>query len=81
MFSLFQVRPHGSHRFAVCCLQYPSPAPLAGTVADFSSYGPAIDLSFKPDIAAPGAIIVRRMLPVSLPLPGLCLRHAQRSAA
>ncbi len=29
-------------------------------MTDFSSYGPAIDLSFKPDIAAPGAVIVRR---------------------
>ena len=32
----------------------------AGRVADFSSFGPALDLSFKPDIAAPGYLIVSR---------------------
>ncbi len=31
----------------------------AGALSDFSSYGPAVDLSFKPDISAPGSLIVR----------------------
>lgn len=30
----------------------------AGQAASFSSYGPALDLSFKPDLAAPGNLIV-----------------------
>ena len=32
----------------------------AGSISHFSSYGPAINLSFKPDISAPGSLIVRR---------------------
>jgi hypothetical protein len=33
------------------------PSPTAGLISDFSSYGLAPDLSFKPDIAAPGGSI------------------------
>ena len=31
---------------------------LGGAVSEFSSYGPAMDLSFKPDLAAPGSLLV-----------------------
>ena len=31
----------------------------AGQISAFSSFGPALDLSFKPDLAAPGNLIVR----------------------
>ena len=34
-------------------------APSAGSLTSFSSYGPAVDLSFKPELAAPGSLIVR----------------------
>jgi len=30
----------------------------AGQASSFNSYGPALDLSFKPDLAAPGNLIV-----------------------
>jgi hypothetical protein len=30
-----------------------------GQVSSFSSFGPALDLSFKPDLSAPGNLIVR----------------------
>ncbi len=32
----------------------------AGQIAGFSSFGPALDLSFKPDLTAPGNLIVSR---------------------
>ena len=32
----------------------------ADQVSAFSSYGPALDLSFKPDLSAPGNLIVSR---------------------
>ena len=35
----------------------------AGAVSSFSSYGPATDLSFKPDLAAPGSLLVRLFPP------------------
>jgi minor extracellular serine protease Vpr len=39
------------------------PNPTANQISSFSSYGPAADLSFKPDIGAPGGII-RSTLPL-----------------
>jgi len=39
------------------------PNPTANLISSFSSYGPAADLSFKPDIGAPGGII-RSTLPL-----------------
>jgi hypothetical protein len=39
------------------------PNPTAGQISSFSSYGPAPDLSFKPDIGAPGGS-VRSTLPL-----------------
>jgi minor extracellular serine protease Vpr len=39
------------------------PNPTANLISDFSSYGPAPDLSFKPDIGAPGGT-VRSTLPL-----------------
>ena len=34
-----------------------SPNPTGGLISSFSSYGPAPDLSFKPDLGAPGGMI------------------------
>ena len=42
------------------------PSPSSGAISDFSSYGPDVDLSFKPDVAAPGSLLVR-----------VCTRHTQ----
>src|SRR5204863_6200134 len=39
------------------------PSPTANLISSFSSYGPAPDLSFKPDIGAPGGT-VRSTLPL-----------------
>ena len=55
---------------AVCHLQFRVPSDLSGALSDFSSYGPAVDLSFKPDISAPGSLIVRR-LPAESPAQSL----------
>ena len=41
----------------------------AGAVSGFSSYGPAVDLSFKPDLAAPGSLIVRGPINSCTPIP------------
>lgn len=38
--------------------QNPLPYPLGGTVSSFSSWGPAPDLQFKPEISAPGGGIL-----------------------
>ena len=50
-----------SHPFAdnqMFALQTRVPAPLAGSTASYTSWGPDIDLTFKPTIAAPGSVIV-----------------------
>ena len=45
--------------FCVAPLQVQVPSMFAGAIAPYSSWGPNIDLSFKPAVAAPGSYIVR----------------------
>ena len=59
---------------ALCSLQRRIRAPSYGAISDFSSYGPTIPLTFKPDIAAPGELIVR-------PAPDRLLAVIQRQKA
>jgi len=47
------------HSGVFCPLQVVVPNSVsAGQIAAFSSFGPALDLSFKPDLSAPGNLIV-----------------------
>ena len=41
------------------CPQVQEANSQAGSISDFSSWGPAIDLTFKPNLAAPGSRNVR----------------------
>ena len=56
----FSTDPHPTPDARVMRPQFSLENDSAGAASPFSSYGPAINLSFKPDISAPGSLIVRR---------------------